>query len=437
MNGIQSFLYTVAIALCVFSAGILRDKQGRTGRSFAWFTTFLIIETLGFVFELLMIHPAAPLKALWLGLRMGTSLLIAPCLWLAVKESVEGVRPRLSCLGGKHRIAILAGLALLLPLIESTHTGLDYYNPAQPTSPLHSRVIHATMLGCIAIFAVQVPYYLGRCRRLLLASADAQTWRQIPLVVVFTAWALGLLRTVQCATHAPRELTLLFALTEVGVTVGAMYLIVRRVSLPERDQPAGVEEAAQLAEPLSAASTTNLDIAPSVPLTWAAEPSSATLTPTPSPEQPKLLIRPEPPALQVSDPVAAPEAKYARSHLDAATRERIKRKLEAALATESVSSDSLLNLRSLSRSINEKAHYVSQVINQDLHTNFYELVNRHRIERARQLLVGTPDQTVLEIALAVGFNSKSTFNTAFRQHTAMTPTDYRAAVLASKQQASN
>jgi AraC-like DNA-binding protein len=85
----------------------------------------------------------------------------------------------------------------------------------------------------------------------------------------------------------------------------------------------------------------------------------------------------------------------------------------------------LLSLRSLSRQIGEKTHYVSQVINQDLGTNYYELVNRRRIQRAQELLIASPEQTVLEIALSVGFNSKSTFNTAFRRLTGMTPTDFR------------
>jgi len=84
----------------------------------------------------------------------------------------------------------------------------------------------------------------------------------------------------------------------------------------------------------------------------------------------------------------------------------------------------MLNLRSLSRLLNEKAHYVSQVINQDLGANFYELVNRTRIERAQRLLVEAPERTVLEIALSVGYNSKSTFNTAFRRQTGVTPTEY-------------
>lgn len=377
MSGIQSSLYSAAIALCLFSAGLLRERQGR---SFAWFTGFLLIATLGFVFELLMVHPATPLKALWLGLRMATSLLIAPCLWLAVKESVEGVRPGLVRLGRGHGVAILAGLVLLVPLFLSAHLGTGYTKPPGPDRLLHG-VIHETMLLCIGIFAVQVPYYIWQCRRLLLGAGGASKWLQLPLLIVLTTWALGLLRTLQCIGHAPRELSLVFALTDVGVTVGAIYLIVRRGSGPSPgEEPAPTPDAESVPDAVGM----------------------------------EALVAP------------VGESKYARSSLDAATSARIRRKLEAALATPEICRDSLLNLRSLSRSIGEKAHYVSQVINRDLNSNFYELVNRHRIAQAKQLLAEAPDRTVLEIALAVGFNSKSTFNTAFRRETGLTPTAFRA-----------
>jgi AraC-like DNA-binding protein len=367
MTGLQSSLYTAAIALCAFSVGLLRDRQGRT---FAWFTVFLSVATLGFVFELLMIHPGAPLKALWLGLRMASSLLIAPCLWLAVRESVDGVRPRLADLGRGHGAPILTGFVLLLPLMASAHLGANYTKPPGPDRPLHF-AIHETMLLCIGIFAVQVPYYLWRCHRLLLGAPGASKWLQLPLLVVLTAWLLGLMRTLQCIAHAPKELSLLFALADVGVTVGAIYLIVRQGPVVPSLDPAAAD------------------------------------------------------AIAVEEPVTT-GPKYAKSCLDAATSERIRRKLEAALATPELCRDSLLNLRSLSRGIGEKAHYVSQVINRDLNSNFYELLNRHRIAQAKQLLAENPDQTVLEIALAVGFNSKSTFNTAFRRDTGMTPSEFRA-----------
>jgi AraC-like DNA-binding protein len=40
-------------------------------------------------------------------------------------------------------------------------------------------------------------------------------------------------------------------------------------------------------------------------------------------------------------------------------------------------------------------------------------------------LVADSSKTVLDIALAVGSNSKSAFNAAFRQQTGMTPREYR------------
>ncbi len=427
MNGLQSSLYGAAIALCVFSAGIMRDRRSRAGRLSAWFMSFLVIETLAFAFELLMVHPDVPLKGLWLGLRMATSLLVAPCLWLAVRECVEEARPRLSGQHWGHYAAIIGGMSLLLPLIGSAHLGLDYPDRVHPVSALHSRVIHGTMLLCIAIFAVQVPYYLWQCRRLLLNPAGATTWLQLPLGVVFTTWALGLLRTLQCATHAPREFSLLFALTDVGVTVGAMYSIVRRLSLPEQDLPANPPKPVVRLDPVAPESTTFLATPAPVSLCAATGPSRDLGTLALPAEKTDPGVLSGPPACVARSQAAGPVVKYARSCLDAATRERIVRKLEAALATKRLYRDSLLNLRSLSRSINEKAHYVSQVINQDLNVNFYALVNQHRIEQAKRLLTGAPDQTVLEIALAVGFNSKSTFNTAFRQNTGMTPSEYRAA----------
>lgn len=379
-TALQSSLYSAAAAVCVFSAGLLRSPRTRLARAPAWFTLFLILEALAFVLELLMVHPAAPLKGLWLALRMGLSLLVAPCLWLAVKETADGARPPLASLGRGHFIAIAAGLLLLVPLAENAHLGTTYANPHRAIGLLHSRFIHGAMLGCIAIFAVQVPLFLWRCRRLLLENlrsrqpADRNSpatlaWLQLPLAAVLTTWVLGLLRTVQCAAHAPRELLVLVAFVDVSVTVGALYLILRRVA----------------ATPLGPA-----------------------------------------PAPAIAAPSAPPEPKYRKSALPAAARDRIRRKLSLALADPALACDALLDLRKLSHAIGEKAHYVSQVINQDLGTTFYDLVNRHRIEQAKRHLAADPGRTVLEIALAVGFNSKSTFHAAFRRHAGMTPSAYRS-----------
>ena len=72
---------------------------------------------------------------------------------------------------------------------------------------------------------------------------------------------------------------------------------------------------------------------------------------------------------------------------------------------------------------------LSQIINERLNKNFFELVNAHRIKEAKKRLLD-PDAeplTILAIAFEVGFNSKSAFNAAFKKYTRMTPTQFREA----------
>jgi len=376
MNAVVSSLYTAAMTMCLFSVGVLGREHETNRRGPSWLTWFLVIEAASFACELLMAHPSSPLKGLWLGLRLGGSLLIAPCLWLAVREIVTGISPSWRDLGRRHLIAIAVGAACTLPLIADAHLGVTYMHPQRPTSWLHARFIHTTMLACIGIFAVQAPIFLRRCRSLLLqpsVGVASPAWLRWLLPIVAATWALGLLRTVQCAAHAPQEFTLLFSLLEVSMVVAAIYLLIRRASRP-------IPEAVVVSE---------------------SEPEA------------------------VAQVEAPEEAKYARSRLTSVIRDRIKRKLDRVLRAEDHCTDSELSLRTLSAELKENPHYVSQVINQDLGVTFYDLVNLHRIERAKRLLREAPEQTVLEIALAVGFNSKSTFNTAFRRHAGMTPTDFR------------
>jgi AraC-like DNA-binding protein len=358
MNDIQTSLYLVAVALCIFSTGLTTRNLGR-GAPLRFFTAYLIIQSAAFGFELLIAHPATPLKAFWLGLLMSSSLWLAPCLWMAFRESIGGERPKLGDLPRGHWIAIGIGFALTLPLMRSAHLGTTFHNPVQPTGALESRFIHTTMLLCIGIFVVQVPWFLLRCRRILLERLEGRRshWAQLPLVVVFTTWALAILRTFDTAfLKLPPLFSLLVAVISVSVTIGALYLLMREFSVPE----------------------------------------------------------------------FAGGDRYAKSPLGPAIRERIRRKLETHLQDGAIYLRSDLSLRTLSEVLNENPHYVSQIISQELNTSFYELVNRYRIEHAKRLLRESPDETVLSIAMQVGFNSKSAFHAAFRRCTGITPSDFRA-----------
>lgn len=86
-----------------------------------------------------------------------------------------------------------------------------------------------------------------------------------------------------------------------------------------------------------------------------------------------------------------------------------------------------LTIQDVSKDIKVPVRDLSLLINHKLEQHFYDFVNSYRIERAMDILkdVTKSKVTILEILYEVGFNSKSSFNTAFKKHTGNTPTSYR------------
>lgn len=85
-----------------------------------------------------------------------------------------------------------------------------------------------------------------------------------------------------------------------------------------------------------------------------------------------------------------------------------------------------LSLSQLAKLIGMPPRELSTVINQGFGKNFFDFIGGYRIRQARLLLEsGAKDKTILDIMYESGFNSKSVFNTAFKQETGMTPSQYR------------
>jgi AraC-like DNA-binding protein len=86
-----------------------------------------------------------------------------------------------------------------------------------------------------------------------------------------------------------------------------------------------------------------------------------------------------------------------------------------------------LTIQDISKGIGIPVRDLSILINHKLGQHFYDFVNTYRIENAMDVLkdVTKSKVTVLEILYDAGFNSKSSFNTAFKKHTGSTPTSYR------------
>lgn len=117
--------------------------------------------------------------------------------------------------------------------------------------------------------------------------------------------------------------------------------------------------------------------------------------------------------------------KYAKSALEPDDIQRIVGKLDRAMEEERLYLDSGLTLPSLAEHTGISANYISQAINEARASNFFDFVNERRIDEAKHRLIEEHGRTVLEIALDVGFNSKSTFNAAFKRFAGMTPSDFR------------
>jgi len=107
-------------------------------------------------------------------------------------------------------------------------------------------------------------------------------------------------------------------------------------------------------------------------------------------------------------------------------------KLEHAMKEDKLFLQENLSLKKLSEAIDETENHISETLSQFLQTNFFQFVNGYRVEEAKMALRNS-DKLIINIALDVGFNSKSTFNSAFKKMVGQNPSAYRNLILESKQ----
>jgi len=108
--------------------------------------------------------------------------------------------------------------------------------------------------------------------------------------------------------------------------------------------------------------------------------------------------------------------------------EQVLQVLSKYMNTEKPYLDPELSLQKLAVGIHLPEKQLSQLINQHIGKHFFDYVNEFRIDKAKVLLKEQTDLTVLEILYEIGFNSKSSFYTAFKKETHQTPTAYRKSI---------
>ncbi|NQX91677.1 MAG: helix-turn-helix transcriptional regulator [Flavobacteriales bacterium] len=93
---------------------------------------------------------------------------------------------------------------------------------------------------------------------------------------------------------------------------------------------------------------------------------------------------------------------------------------------EAIHKNPYLTLNDLATQLDTNRNVVSKAINQEFKTNFNDFVNGKRVELVIDMLEKGEHQqsTLLGIAFDSGFNSKATFNRAFKKFTGLTPNQY-------------
>jgi AraC-like DNA-binding protein len=116
--------------------------------------------------------------------------------------------------------------------------------------------------------------------------------------------------------------------------------------------------------------------------------------------------------------------KYKSSALTTSYSLELKEELLELLNAEKIYKESGISLDLLSERLGTSRHNTSQVINEHFSMNFYELMNKFRIDEAVYLIENDKQLNIIDIAYKVGFNNKVTFNKSFKKAFSVTPTEY-------------
>jgi AraC-like DNA-binding protein len=102
-------------------------------------------------------------------------------------------------------------------------------------------------------------------------------------------------------------------------------------------------------------------------------------------------------------------------------------KVEQAMRQDKLYLNPSISFERLAEQLDIPVKDLSNAINRHFQINFYEYINRYRIQEAEQQLLEPANQnkTITDIFYAAGFNSKSVYNTLFKKKYGVTPSAYR------------
>ncbi|MNK18730.1 Arabinose operon regulatory protein [compost metagenome] len=118
--------------------------------------------------------------------------------------------------------------------------------------------------------------------------------------------------------------------------------------------------------------------------------------------------------------------KYKNKEIDKETASLIGQKLSIIINKELFLNPNF-SLEEAAKELKVTKHILSQYVNEVLGKSFSNLIKDYRIEKAKRLLETEKNYTIESLGYDSGFNSKSTFFTAFKKATGLTPAEYQKA----------
>lgn len=86
-----------------------------------------------------------------------------------------------------------------------------------------------------------------------------------------------------------------------------------------------------------------------------------------------------------------------------------------------------INLPDLSKQLGVKPSYLSEVLNNELQQNFFDFINKYRIEEFKHQFAKEENKNLSIVGLAYecGFNSKASFYRAFKKSENISPSQFK------------
>jgi len=118
--------------------------------------------------------------------------------------------------------------------------------------------------------------------------------------------------------------------------------------------------------------------------------------------------------------------RYQKTSLTPEIRKSKLEKITMIMVNEKPFLSSSFSLGKLADALKMPSNHITEVINEELKINFFEMTNGYRISEAKSLLADdNQDLKIEQLAYSLGYKSKSTFFNSFKKETGQTPSQFR------------